>query len=396
VRRWREGAAWRTGGGRLAGLAAREELSASRPEAPSRASRESLAAVLREASQGVWEVFSSPMGHPWRLGTKEADRSLACGWDVPQPHVPGGAKQDALTAEGELSERWRCFMGSRKPAELNLGELRTVFAYGDRIPLQYRLVLWPVWLGVEEGMESGDVAESDVPDTCRKQIEKDVHRTRPDGLKEGQREVLGRVLRAYAARRPDIGYCQGMNFVTAVLLLVGLEERQALHGLVALIDRFAEGYYEVSMRGLLRDVAVLDALMSLMLPGIHARLAEIELPLVWIAAEPLLTLFSRGSPLESVCRLWDFFLIEGPCAVFAVFLAYAELADSRNLFKGSEAEDALGAFSLILGDAGAIASNLLRRAALFLAPRPFGGGLNMTLLEGLRSEVSIAETADPL
>lgn len=388
VRRWREGAAWRTSRGGIAKFAVRED------PAGHRASRESLAQVLREASQGFWEVFSSPAGHPWRPGTK-ADPSLACGWDVPQPHMPGGSL-DALAAEGELSERWHRFVGGRQPADLSLGELRTVFAYGDRIPWQYRLMLWPVWLSIEEAPEEGaDSAEPTVDEACIKQIDKDVHRTRPDGLKEGQREVLGRVLRAYAARRPDIGYCQGMNFVTAVLLLVGFDERQALHGLIALIDRFCDGYYEVSMRGLLRDVAVLDALMSLMLPGIHARLAEIELPLVWIAAEPLLTLFSRGSPLESVCRLWDFFLIEGPCAVFAVFLAYAELADSRNLFKGSEAEDALGAFSLILGDAGALASSLLRRAALFLAPRPFGGGLNMALLEGLRSEVSIAEAAGP-
>merc|ERR1712050_464870 len=143
------------------------------------------------------------------------------------------------------------------------------------------------------------------------------------------------------------------------------------------------------MHGLLRDVAVLDALLSLLLPSIHARLQHIDLPLVWIAAEPFLTLFSRGPPLESVCRLWDFFLVEGPCAIFAIFLAYAELAYERNLLQGTEAEDALGAFTLLLSDAGAIpGSSLLRKAAHFLAPRPFGGGLNEALVEGLRNELA--------
>merc|ERR1711976_87526 len=106
------------------------------------------------------------------------------------------------------------------------------------------------------------------------------------------------------------GYCQGMNFVVAMELLVGFTEAQALGGLTSLVNQYCMGYYDATMHGLLRDVAVLDALVSLLLPGIHAHLAEIDLPLIWIAAEPLLTLFSRElKPIESVCRLWDFFLI---------------------------------------------------------------------------------------
>ncbi|CAE7756177.1 TBC1D10C [Symbiodinium sp. CCMP2456] len=143
------------------------------------------------------------------------------------------------------------------------------------------------------------------------------------------------------------------------------------------------------MSGLLRDIAVLDALLLHLLPKIHARFAEVDLPLIWIATEPLLTLFSRElKPVESICRLWDFFLIEGVCAPFAVFLAYAELAFERNLLTGAAAEDSLGAFRLLLGDSSAIAGNILQRAAFFLAPRPFGSGLNETLLQSLRKEAA--------
>jgi hypothetical protein len=31
--------------------------------------------------------------------------------------------------------------------------------------------------------------------------------------------ILSRVLRAFSTARPDIGYCQGMNFVVGVLIL---------------------------------------------------------------------------------------------------------------------------------------------------------------------------------
>lgn len=316
----------------------------------------------------------------WR---SNPDPSLACGWDVPQPF---GA--DVLEAEGELSERWRKAIGGRDPSALTQSELRAVFALGDRIPWQYRFALWPLWLGVQRSSGTLEDAQCAVGEDCKRQIEKDMNRTRPNELSSRQVDALGRVLRAYAARFPAIGYCQGMNFIVAVCLLAGFTEEQAVGGLASLVGKFLDGYYEHSMGGVLRDVAVLDALLSLMLPAIHARLVEINLPLIWIAAEPFLTLFSRGAPLESVCRLWDFFLIEGSCATFAVFLAYAELAQERNLLEGTEAEDALGAFTLLLGDAGAIAAGLLRRAAQFLAPRPFGSGLNEQLLTGLRQELS--------
>ncbi|CAJ1344805.1 unnamed protein product, partial [Effrenium voratum] len=211
-------------------------------------------------------------------------------------------------------------------------------------------------------------------------------RTRPGELKEHQKNSLGRVLRAFSHLCPKVGYCQGLNFIVAVQLLVGLTEKQVLGGLRSLTDTFCEGYYEESMRGLLRDIAVMDALLLLLLPKVHARFAEVDLPLLWIATEPLLTLFSRElKTIESVCRLWDFFLIEGVCAPFAVFLAYVELAQERNLLTGA-AEDTLGAFRLLLGDPSAIAGNILRRAGLFLAPRPFGGGLNEQLLRRLRQE----------
>jgi len=403
LQRWRAGAAWGSARGASAPSPAREARAQSDPNPIiATASRSTFVSMLREGTQGVMEMLWSPATHPWRLGSKP-DPSLACGWDVPQPHNPGGrGMRDALAAEGELCERWGKVIGSRRPAELSRGELRAVFAVGDRIPWQYRLSLWLLWLGVEDRRHSradngGRLRDADysVDEVCKRQVEKDMSRTRPGDLSAAQCESLGRVLRAYASRTPSIGYCQGMNFIVAVVLLAGFTEEQALEGLGHLVQRFCEAYYEESMRGLLRDVAVLDALLSLMLPEIHARLAQINLPLIWIAAEPFLTLFARGALLESVCRLWDFFLIEGPCATFAVFLAYAELAHERNLLRGEEAEDALGAFALLLGDAGAIAENLLRRAAMFLAPRPFGRGLNETLLEGLRRELS-AQALGPI
>lgn len=61
-----------------------------------------------------------------------------------------------------------------------------------------------------------------LPADAAADIDKDLDRTFP-GTEQfnnvaGQQQ-LRRVLRAYAAYDPDVGYCQGMNFLAALLLM---------------------------------------------------------------------------------------------------------------------------------------------------------------------------------
>merc|ERR1711865_375143 len=146
-------------------------------------------------------------------------------------------------------------IGDRQPPELSRCELRALFALGERIPWQYRLVLWLAWLDVEIHLGANDCGLSSdaclVDETCCRQIQKDVPRTRPGNLIDAQRDSLGRVLCAYALQTPSTGYCQGINFVVAVELLVGFTEAQALWGLASLVDKFCKGYYDETMASLL-------------------------------------------------------------------------------------------------------------------------------------------------
>ena len=51
----------------------------------------------------------------------------------------------------------------------------------------------------------------------------------------GQMSLL-RVLRAYAVHDPEVNYCQGMNFLAALLLIWMPSEADAFGGLVVLME----------------------------------------------------------------------------------------------------------------------------------------------------------------
>ena len=61
------------------------------------------------------------------------------------------------------------------------------------------------------------------------------------GSEEGQ-NALRRVLLAFSVHKPDVGYCQSMNYVAAMLLLcLELSEERAFWVMVALIDDNGKG-----------------------------------------------------------------------------------------------------------------------------------------------------------
>jgi len=103
------------------------------------------------------------------------------------------------------------------------------------------------------------------------------------------------------------------------------------------------------MSGLLRYAAVLYTLLQFESLLIHAQLVEINLSLIWIGAESLLTLCSSDLKSES-----------------------------------------------LLGDARVLVTGLLRCASSFRAPSRLVEGLKGTLLEKFRGEVFIWISEQPV
>jgi hypothetical protein len=186
------------------------------------------------------------------------------------------------------------------------------------------------------------------------QIEKDIPRTfshhprfssdealEPVSLRPG----LRRILRAFCSRSPCVGYCQGLNYIAALLLLALQSEQQALCILCALCQHMLPSYFGPALQGVAIDASVLSDLMSLKLPDLQQHFHRIGLGkdmLLSAFAQWFMCLWAVSLPSESTFRVWDAILTSGKAhkTMFRVGLAVLMLL-KPSLLQCSTCEDAL-------------------------------------------------------
>jgi hypothetical protein len=144
------------------------------------------------------------------------------------------------------------------------------------------------------------------------QIEKDLPRTfaADERVEPGSEraEQLRRVLAAFAAHCPRIGYVQAMNFIVAFLFAHGLPEEPAFWCLTTLVNEIVPGYFDVGMPNAQDDQRVFSAMLLELLPavGVHIQsIAAEDILTGFMSSQWLLTLFINVLPTHSTARLWD-------------------------------------------------------------------------------------------
>ena len=139
--------------------------------------------------------------------------------------------------------------------------------------------------------------------------------------------ALYNVLKSFSLFHPEVGYCQGMQSITALLLMYMTEE-EAFWVLVCLADdpkyQMAELWRE-GMPGIHLRFYQLQRVVELFLPklAVHFEANDITSPSMYQATQWFITIFlATDMKFGIITRIWDIYLNEGWKIVFRMAIGY--------------------------------------------------------------------------
>ncbi|XP_076454498.1 uncharacterized protein LOC143289420 [Babylonia areolata] len=210
------------------------------------------------------------------------------------------------------------------------------------VPDHFRRAVWKALIHDQVGdvmMDKGPhyfrslcslLPDSPLAARYRKQIGLDLMRTMPSNIKfstPGSKGImdLQDVLLAFCVHNPNIGYCQGMNFLVAMALLF-MDPQDAFWTLVAVTERYhTVSYFDQNLLGAQADQSVLRDLLVDLLPGLARHLVAIDIEIATVTLNWFLAIFFDAVPFHTLLRIWDCFLLEGPKVLFRFSLAILKM-----------------------------------------------------------------------
>lgn len=256
----------------------------------------------------------------------------------PEPEILGGGPpisppDSALPEEREVSPSEL----SKWTEMIDVGVTQYMRDHPDRfrrrvrrgIPPKFRWHVWKAAMRLRECELPCDyavlaAAENQWTDLIRVDIGRTFAEVKAFDATQQQR--LLRVLNAYAAYNPEVGYCQGMNFVAGLLLLVSACEEESFGILVCLLDNAGlAGFYKQRLPLLRRYLRACDKLVQEKVPELREHfIKEGVQPAVYLH-QWFLTLFINCFPLSMVLIIWDVIICEGLPVVLRIAVSILQV-----------------------------------------------------------------------
>ncbi|GFS23338.1 growth hormone-regulated TBC protein 1 [Elysia marginata] len=166
----------------------------------------------------------------------------------------------------------------------------------------------------------------------------DIHRTFPENVyfnalsdPQSLRKPLQNVLEAISISNPHVGYCQGMNFVAGLLLLVTKSEERAFWLMDTLIRNILPDYYAANMIAVKAEQELLGDIVKWKLPVLHSHLSSLGVEWGLVGAKWFICLYADVMPVETVLRIWDCMFLEGSKILLRVALTLVTMNKDRLL-----------------------------------------------------------------
>ena len=164
------------------------------------------------------------------------------------------------------------------------------------------------------------------------EIERDINRTfYTEKFKKGNgKEMLINVLSALAFIRPEIGYCQGMNFIAGALIELIDEEEKIFWIFLSFIDNidlnllFLKNMPDYSIR-----VFQLNYFIKKYYPKLYTHFQNQQITSDIFFSKWILTIFANYLPFHKLYKIWDLFIIDKWKAIFKISMVLLGLIKDK-------------------------------------------------------------------
>lgn len=221
------------------------------------------------------------------------------------------------------------------------------------VPDSVRGQLWAILLSVGQLREEQPkvyekmkhIARLHSPDI--RQIDLDVNRTYRDhdmfrDRYNSRQNALFHVLAAYSVYNTEVGYCQGMSQIAALLLMYLMEEEDAFWGLHQIMNNSKiamHGFFIHGFPKLMRFQQHHDKVMRKFLPRLKKHLDKQGIDSGIYTLKWFFQCFLDRIPFSLTLRVWDLYLLEGERVMIA--MAYTILWLHRRKLMKMQMDDGI-------------------------------------------------------
>jgi len=243
----------------------------------------------------------------------------------PIPSGTGSVSKDCSASEllgwSTILPKWHSKLNQR-PKELNQ-------LVRNGIPEPLRGEVWQLLSGAQQSADLMDKYRIFLTRSAPAEqiILRDVHRTYPahenfrTGGSSSLLDSLFKVCKAYAVYDEEVGYCQGLSFLVAALLL-HMPEEQAFCVFVRIMQHYGlRNLFRNNFDELYLKFYQLEHLLEDHMPDLHQHFATIGIEPFTYASQWFLTVFTAKFPLNAVFYIMDIFLLDGMNTIFQIALA---------------------------------------------------------------------------
>lgn len=270
------------------------------------------------------------------MTTKVDNNNSVCALDSgddgdPIPSGTGSVSKDCSASEllgwSEILPKWHSRLQQRPKGLNNL-------VRNNGIPEPLRGEVWQLLSGAHESSELMDQYRIFLTKTAPTEqiILRDVHRTYPahenfrSDSQSSLTDSLFKVCKAYAVYDEEVGYCQGLSFLVAALLL-HMPEEQAFCVFARIMQHYGlRDLFRNNFDELYLKFYQLEHMLEEHMPDLHQHFVRIGIEPFTYASQWFLTLFTAKFPLNAVFYIMDIFLLDGMNTIFQVALALLKLS----------------------------------------------------------------------